>query len=108
MFVIIFSEVVSDTLGSCLGLLPLMVMFAKITPKRIEATGFAFLTGTSNLNGTIKGLIGSFINTKFVGVTQSDLSKYYVLVLISSVTSVIPVFYIWLLPLRADLELLCK
>jgi len=47
-----------------------MVMFAKITPKRIEATGFAFLTGTSNLAGTLRGLIGTAVNYFFVGVTQ--------------------------------------
>jgi hypothetical protein len=62
MFVIIFTEIVSDVFGQCLGLLPLMVLFAKITPKRIEATGFAFLTGTSNLTGSIRGLIGTLIN----------------------------------------------
>lgn len=46
-----------------------MVLFAKITPKRIEATGFAFLTGTSNLTGTIRGFTGTIINSLFVGVT---------------------------------------
>lgn len=104
LFVIIFSEVVSDTLGSCFHLLPIMVMFAKICPKRIEATGFAFLTGTSNFTGTIRGLVGSLLNNLFVGVTQADLSKYYILVTISLVTSVLPVLYLKLLPLRADLE----
>ena len=33
MFVIIFTDVVSETLSSCLVLLPLMILFAKITPK---------------------------------------------------------------------------
>jgi hypothetical protein len=100
MFVIIFTEVVSDTLGQCLHLLPLMVMFAKICPKRIEATCFAFLTGTTNLTGTIRGLLGTLVNKMFVGVTHEDLSRYYVLVIISIATSVIPAFYIKLLPLR--------
>ena len=52
MFVIIFSDVVTDTLGMCLVMLPFMVLFAKITPKKVEATAFAFLTGTSNLTST--------------------------------------------------------
>lgn len=104
MAVIIFSEIVSDTLGQCMGLLPLMVMFAKITPKRIEATGFAFLTGTSNLTGTLKSLVGTVVNTLFVGVTQEDLSKYYILVCISIATSVIPLTYLRLLPLRSDID----
>lgn len=46
-----------------------MVLFAKITPKRIEATCFAFLTGTCNFTGSLRGLIGSYVNKKFVGVT---------------------------------------
>lgn len=46
-----------------------MVLFAKITPKRIEATAFAFLTGTSNLTHTLSGLVGSVVNSMFVGVT---------------------------------------
>lgn len=69
MFVIIFTDVVSETLSQCLVMLPLMVLFAKITPKRIEATAFAFLTGTSNLTHTLSGLVGSVVNSMFVGVT---------------------------------------
>jgi hypothetical protein len=30
-----------------------MALFAKITPRRIEGTMFAFLTGTSNLDGGV-------------------------------------------------------
>jgi hypothetical protein len=30
-----------------------MALFAKITPHRIEGTMFAFLTGTSNLDGGV-------------------------------------------------------
>ena len=50
-------------------LLPFMVLFAKITPKRIEATCFAFLTGTCNLISGMRGLVGSIVNETFVGVT---------------------------------------
>lgn len=104
MFVIIFTDVVSDTLSYCLVLLPLMVLFAKITPKRIEATAFAFLTGTSNFTGTMKGFVGSWVNSTFVGVTQEDLGKYWILAVISLVASVAPLLYLRLLPTRAELE----
>ena len=50
-------------------MLPMMVLFAKIIPKNIEATCFAFLTGTSNLMGSLSSFIGAYINDKFVGVT---------------------------------------
>jgi hypothetical protein len=61
--------VVSETISSCLVLLPLMVLFAKITPKRIEATAFAFLTGTSNFTGTLRGFVGYLVNL-FVGASS--------------------------------------
>ena len=84
--------------------LPLMVVFAKITPKRIEATAFAFLTGTINFTGTMRGLVGSAVNSTFVGVSQSDLSNYYILVVINIVMWVTPALYMWLLPTKAQLE----
>jgi len=62
MFVIIFTDVVSETLSQCMVLLPLMVLFAKITPKGIEATCFAFLTGTCNFTTGFRDLVGSFVN----------------------------------------------
>jgi len=69
MVLIIFSDVVGDILGQAFGSLPMMVLFAKIIPKNIEATCFAFLTGTINLMSTLSGIIGAWINTTFVGVT---------------------------------------
>ena len=59
---IIFSDIVMDTLNQCLVMLPLTVLFAKITPVHIEATAFAFLTGTFNLCGNISGLMGTGMN----------------------------------------------
>jgi len=66
---IVFTDVIDDILSQCLVLMPLMVLFAKICPKNIEATTFAFLTGTSNLMGSVRGIVGTLINDKFVGVT---------------------------------------
>jgi hypothetical protein len=103
MFVIVFSDVVSETISSCLVLLPLMVLFAKITPKRIEATAFAFLTGTSNFTGTLRGFVGYLVNL-FVGVSHTDLSNYYVLVIIATIMSAAPLLYLNLLPTRGELE----
>jgi hypothetical protein len=40
-----------------------MALFAKITPKRVEGTVFAFLTGTSNFDGSVmQPLMGAWIN----------------------------------------------
>ena len=58
----VFTGTVSDIFSQCLVFLPCSVMFAKITPKRIEATSLAFLAGISNFKSTISGWIGSWIN----------------------------------------------
>jgi hypothetical protein len=92
--------VVGDILSQCLVMMPILILFAKITPRRIEATTFAFLTGTSNFMGVLKGLVGSWINKAFVGVTQEDLSDYYKLVTINIVMGITPFLYLWLLPTR--------
>lgn len=55
-----------------------------------------------------EGLVGSAVNTAFVGVSQNDLSNYYILVCINIVMWVTPVFYMWLLPTKAQLELKAK
>ena len=80
-----------------------MVVFAKITPKRVEATAFALLTGTSNFKYVIKDFVGSSVNGALVGVTTEDLSNYYILVIINTVMSVIPALFLWLLPTKADI-----
>ena len=47
---LIFTDVVFGAISLSFGTLPILALFAKITPKRIEGTMFAFLTGTSNLD----------------------------------------------------------
>lgn len=52
-FFIIFTDVVFGAISTAFGTLPIMALFAKITPKGIEGTMFAFLTGTSNFDGGV-------------------------------------------------------
>ena len=49
-FFLIFTDVVFGAISTAFGLLPIMALFAKITPRRIEGTMFAFLTGTANFD----------------------------------------------------------
>ena len=50
---LIFTDVVFGAISTSFGTLPIMALFAKITPKSIEGTVFAFLTGTSNLDNSV-------------------------------------------------------
>jgi hypothetical protein len=52
-FFVWFQDVVFSSVALCFSTLPTMALFAKVTPKRIEGTMFAFLTGTSNFDSIV-------------------------------------------------------
>lgn len=92
---IICTDFVVGTLGLAYTQLPIMILFSKITPPNIEATCFAFLTGTFNFsNFVVAPLIGSTINDLFVGVTADDLSRFHILQLIAVVGAAFPFLFL--------------
>lgn len=85
-----------------LYVLPILALFAKITPKKIEGTTFATLTGTMNLSNTvIAPAMGTWINHQFVGVSSKDLSKYDVLCLISVCCIAVSFVLVFIIPTKA-------
>ena len=50
---VIVSSIITDTLSTAFSQLPVLVLFAKITPKNIEATVFALFTGILNLSAIV-------------------------------------------------------
>ena len=100
MALIIFTDTVSDIISQCFVFLPMSIIMAKICPKRIEATSFALLAGISNFRGTIRSWMGAWINKAWVGVTEKDLSRYWVLVTISFVCSFLCLLFLHLIPTR--------
>ena len=85
--------------------LPSMTLFAKITPKRIEATLYALLTSVMNFDILIEQpMLGAFINYEFVGVTKEDLSKYSTLCLIALICAFIGFALLPLVPLRQEVR----
>ena len=81
-----------------------MVVFSKIVPKNIEATCFALFTSTSNLGGLISGLIGTAINNLYVGVSDDQLNNYYILNIISYVTGILPIFFLYYVPTQKTIN----
>jgi hypothetical protein len=60
---LMFTDVVFSVVGIILYTLPILALFAKITPPKIEGTIFAFLTGTMNLANTIiSPNMGAWVN----------------------------------------------
>lgn len=103
-FFLIFTDVVFGAIAMAFSTLPIMSLFAKITPKRIEGTIFAFLTGTSNLDaGVIQPLMGNFVNS-FVGVNKDDLSGYPTLMLVSLCCAPIGFATIFLIPTQEAID----
>jgi Na+/melibiose symporter-like transporter len=101
LFFLLFTDVVFSVVGTVLYTLPILALFAKITPPKVEGTIFAFLTGTMNLAGTvISPGMGSFINKQFIGCNKRDLSRYPDLILIQLVCSILTFTLLPLIPTK--------
>lgn len=102
---VIATSVVTSTLSKAFSSMPILAIFAKITPRNIEATVFAMFTGILNLvSVVISPCMGIIINTLFVGVTTSTLGDYYKLVFISLVMSFAPMFFLQLIPMKSEID----
>jgi hypothetical protein len=98
---IILTDTIFGVISLAMNTLPTLALFAKITPKKIEGTVFAFLTGTTNLaNNVLAPMVGVWINEKFVGVTADDLSNYKSLCFVGIITSVLGFLILPLIPLK--------
>ena len=105
-FIIIFTDIIGDIFSMCLVVLPMCVLFAKITPRHIEATCFAMLAGLYNFKNSIRGYIGAQINTSFIGVTRDNLDDFWKLKVISLICSLLPIAFLFLIPTNKQIEAL--
>jgi len=84
-----------------------MVLFAKVTPRHIEGTVFALLTGMSNFaNFVLAPAAGGIVNDLFVDVTNENLSSdnFVFLIMIECGCSLLPFLFMFLIPLRSSVE----
>jgi len=95
---VIFTSTVTDSLNYALFVVPPLVALAKMTPKHVEATMFAFCSlvtiGGKEFGGRTMGVI---IN-KFVNVTSSNLEDFYKLLIVQMFMCTIPLFLLNLVP----------
>ena len=87
--------------------LPIMALFAKITPANIEGTVFAMLTGLVNLSaGILSPLCGTIIDKLFFNITQENLDDQNMAHLVWTATfmSLLPLLFMWLIPLRRQIN----
>jgi hypothetical protein len=101
---ILMTDTVFGVISLAMNTLPTLALFAKITPKKIEGTVFAFLTGTCNLANTLLSpMVGVWINETFVGVTADDLSHYRELCMAGLAMSFLGFLILPLIPLKNDI-----
>lgn len=85
--------------------LPILALFVKITPRKIEGTIYALMTSTWNLDQSVlQPAIGAAVNAEFVGVTQDDQSGYPTLMFIQLLTSPLGFSLLPFIPLSKQIK----
>ena len=90
---VVLTTTVTDTLYNAYTTLPAMVLFAKLIPESVESSMFALLTGIMNLSNLfLSKELGIFINS-FVGVTESNLQRVWLLYAIQAGCCFVPMAF---------------
>ena len=84
--------------------LPPLVLIAKLVPKNVEATMFAFATTITMGAEQFGGRFVTLILNAFVGVSQEKMDKFWVLLVMQIVLNLIPLTYIGLVPLEEEVK----
>jgi folate/biopterin transporter len=77
--------------------MPILVLSTKLCPPGIEATFFALIMSVFNVAGTVSYALGS-IMMKWLGITEYQFDSLWLLIILTSCTSLIPIFFVKLLP----------
>jgi folate/biopterin transporter len=80
-----------------LTFMPVLVLAARLCPPGIEATLFALLMSVLNLSGLVSKEGGAIL-TQLLGITDRNFDQLWLLILITNLGSMLPLFFINLLP----------
>ena len=80
-----------------IAFMPVLVLSARLCPEGIEASFFALLMSIWNLAGVVSHELGAGL-TSWLGVTETDFTNLWLLLLITNLSSLLPLFLIKLLP----------
>lgn len=76
--------------------MPVLVLAARLCPPGVEATLFALLMSISNLGGLLSYQLGALL-MHLMGITQTNFSNLWILVVIANVSTLLPLpFLSWL------------
>ncbi|MEO1400418.1 MAG: folate/biopterin family MFS transporter [Cyanobacteria bacterium J06635_1] len=80
-----------------IAFMPVLVLCARICPPGVEATLFALLMSIVNLAGLISHELGAVL-THWLHVTETEFDNLWLLVMITNLTTLLPLPLLWLLP----------
>lgn len=94
-----------DVLIAELNFLPLMAIWAKLSPENLEATSITLFTGMINLSNNISNYFGSFL-LWLTEINQSNIELIYIPIMIQNAYLLIMIFFVLLLdfPTRESLS----
>ncbi|NJN30283.1 MAG: folate/biopterin family MFS transporter [Synechococcales cyanobacterium RM1_1_8] len=72
-----------------LSFMPVLILAARLCPRGIEATFFALLMSIFNFGGLLSHELGALL-TQALGVTESDFTNLWQLVLITNLSTLLP------------------
>ena len=77
--------------------MPVLVLSARLCPKGVEATLFALLMSIWNLSGLLSHELGALL-TSLLGVTENNFDKLWLLVIITNLSTLLPLPFLGWLP----------
>lgn len=77
--------------------MPVLVLAARLCPPGVEATLFALLMSVTNLAGLLSYELGAGL-TQWLGVTESNFDRLWLLVLITNLSTLLPLPFLKWLP----------
>ena len=84
-----------------LAFMPTLVLASALCPPGIEGTLFATLMSIYNAAGSLSALLGGWL-TSTLGITESNFDNLSLLVVICSVSSALPLFFLDFLDKRSE------
>ncbi|MBW4486847.1 MAG: folate/biopterin family MFS transporter [Trichocoleus desertorum ATA4-8-CV12] len=77
--------------------MPVLVLAARLCPAGVEATLFALLMSITNLAGLVSYELGAVL-THWLGITETNFSSLWLLVLITNLSTLLPLPFLGWLP----------
>jgi folate/biopterin transporter len=85
------------------ALMPILVLAARLCPPGIEATLFALIMSVFNLAGFLSYELGGLL-TSLLGITEDNFDRLWLLVLLTNLSTLLPLPLINLLPATDPME----